>query len=445
MLLVFTPTLTNRIGYTLHVVLGHLLHTPFEITTNADTFAHHADARLCYGPERIVDNCVWIKSANLLFRSTVEDQEPTDTERSALQGLFPVYGRNLDFDFDLLAATFFLVSRYEEYLPHHTDEHGRYKPEESVAYRNGFLQEPVVDRWALMLRRKIEEVFPLFRFAQRPFQMEVTVDIDAAYCYRGKGWWRSFVGFGKDLLLHRDPHQARHRWRCLTGKEPDPFNTFDHILALKQRYPHTTLLFFALLANYGPFDKNISHNHEEFRQLLKHLADYVRVGIHTSYASHSDSALIETEVDRLNAILHHNVTRNRAHFLLMSLPATYRQLLLHGIQHDYTMGYADMPGFRAGISVPYPFFDLYKDAEEPLLIHPFCLMDVTLHTKMGLSNDESESLFRQMIDKVADVGGTFSCIVHNQYLCNLFGWQGWSDTFDSIWAYGANKAKAASH
>lgn len=439
MLLVHVPKLTNRIGYTLHVLLGNVLRIPFEITTDADTFLAHVGPRLCYSPERLMPEAVWVKCDRLLQETTLEDMEPLVTECQGIPALFPVYGKGLDFNFDLFSATFYMTSRYEEYLPHRTDAHGRFSHTESLAYREGFLLRPVVDLWGDLLRRKLIEYNPDYQMPACRFSFEPTVDIDAAYCYRGKGFWRTLVGFAKDLLQERDPALARRRWRVLLGKEEDPFNTFEDILALSEKYPNVELTFFALMADYGPFDKNISYHNRDFCQLLKHLADYVRVGIHTSYASFDEPARIGMEANRLQDILHHSSRRSRAHFLRISLPHSYRELLRHNIHHDYTMGYADHPGFRAGISVPYPFFDIEEDSEKPLTIHPFCMMDVTLKRHMALSNEQTLNLFHKIVDELHQLHGTCSMVFHNQYLCEDYSWPGWRQVFEQMWEYGANK------
>lgn len=440
MLLVHVPKLTNRIGYTLNVVLGCVLHCDFEITTDKKTFLSHEGERLCYGPERLCDDCVWIKSTLLLLQSSIMEQEPGNCESEGVKAIFPVFGRNLDFNFDLLAAAFFMVSRYEEYLPHHTDEHGRFLPSDSIAYHNGFLREPVVDQWAYMLAEKIREKFPTFEVPHNNFHFEVTVDIDAAFRYRNKGVWRTILGFWKDLVLNYKPEDARARLTALFHKSTDPYNTFDIILNLQERYPKTSLIFFALLGDYGIFDKNISYQNEEFRQLLKHLGDYAKVGIHNSYASHKFPHLLDIESDRLKDILHNATSRSRSHFLLLTLPHTYRALTRANIRHDYTMGYAEEPGFRAGISVPYPFYDLARDGEMPLTIHPFCLTDATLKRSLGLSNEEAYKLYCSLVDKTRSVNGTFCYIMHNQYLNDQFGWDGWLEQTEKAWAYGASSS-----
>ena len=434
-MLIYVPKLTNRLGYTLNVIFHNVLHVDFEITTDADTFSQRADAALCYGPHRVSENAVWIKSCDLLFQTTIESQEPHAFVSDGIHALFPVYGRDLDFHFDILAATFYMVSRYEEYLPHHTDIHGRFLACESIAYQEGFLRKPVVDQWAQMIGKKINERFPDIRFQQHRYEHLTTIDIDAAYCYKNKGTFRTLAGFARDLFLRHDAAEFHHRWRVITRKEDDPFDTFDYILNQQARHPGNPVVFFVLLADYGMFDKNISYHNAEFCQLIKHLGDYAKIGIHTSYASFNNPETIETETSRLANITHRNIVRNRSHFLRLQFPETYRVLLHAGIRHDYTMGYAEEPGFRAGISVEFPFYNLERDSEMPLTIHPFSIMETTLKRYKNMPPDEAWEVFKEIMDNVKAVDGTFSCIWHNQNLCDDFGWQGWRKVFEQMLDY----------
>jgi hypothetical protein len=133
------------------------------------------------------------------------------------------------------------------------------------------------------------------------------------------------------------------------------------------------------------------------------------------------------------------VVRGRYHFLRLRLPRSYRIMQHAGIRHDYTMGYADAVGFRAGISVPYPFYDVERDHENDLLIHPFCVMDTTLKKYLNLSPAEGLEEYKRLIDLVRKVDGTFCCIVHNQNLNELDGWAGWKDTYEKMVEYAGNK------
>ena len=138
MLLIHVPRLTNRLGYTLNVIFRHILHSDFEITADINVFDKHKGAKLCYGRQPIGDS-IFLRSTDILFQTTIVDQSPRCIDYDGLPGLFPVYNQASCVPFDLLASTFYCLSRYEEYLPHFTDEHGRFPATESMAFREGFL------------------------------------------------------------------------------------------------------------------------------------------------------------------------------------------------------------------------------------------------------------------------------------------------------------------
>ena len=435
MLLIHVPKLTNRLGYTLNVVFQHLLHADFSITTDEEYFLNHGDAKLCYGHKRLGDS-LFIKSQGLLFETSIEEQEPHAECREGQWIMFPVYGRDLDFDFDPLAATFYLVSRYEEYLPHREDEHGRFGAEESLAYREGFLQQPVVDQWAQLIKRKLTERYPDITLPSQNYRFVQTVDIDAAWCYLHKGAFRTLMGLGRDIFSRRDWEEVRRRFRVLLHREEDPYDTFDYIIATQQeRAPGSHLLFFVLLADYDEYDKPASYLNPHMRELVQHLDDYAKMGIHPGYHSLEHPMGADTEIKRMEAIIHRTIVRARYHFLRLRLPRSYRILAHAGIKHDYTMGYADEAGFRAGISVQYPFYDLERDHETELLIHPFCVMDTTLQKYMALTPAEGLDKYKELIDSVREVSGTFCCIIHNQNLTDLYGWQGWREVYEEMLEY----------
>ena len=431
MLLIHVPKLTNRLGYTLNVLFHSVLHTEFNITTDEEYFLQYGDAKFCYGPRRLGDS-LHIKSSKLLFQTSIEEQQPRPFQRDGQWMLFPVYGQELDLPFDLLAATFYMVSRYEEYLPHREDEHGRFVTSEHLSYIAGFKDEPVVDQWACLLKALIEARYPEFHFPSRSYRFVQTVDIDAAWCFLHKGAFRTAVGTLRDLVLRRDPAEVRLRWRVLTRRETDPFDTFDYILEQRQRVPDSYLIFFCLLADYDQYDKPSSYLNPHTRQLLQHLGDHAKIGIHPGYNSLEQPHNVDTETQRLESILHRTIVRSRYHFLRLQLPVSYRILQHAGLRHDYTMGFADDTGFRAGISTPYPFYDLERDVETELTIHPFCVMDTTLQKYLKMTPEEGVERYRKLIDGVRRVNGTFCCIVHNQNLSERYGWEGWRSAYEQM-------------
>lgn len=442
MLLIFVPKLTNRAGYTINVVMRDYLQTDFAITTDARAFQSHEGSRLCYATKP-VEGCdaPFVKAAKILFETSIEEQECHVFDYEGIPAMFPVYGRDTVLPFDPFASIFFMLSRYEEYLPHRKDSHGRFLASESLAFRKGFLQTAVVDRWALLLRDILSRRYPELVFRNRSYLFEQTVDIDAAYCYRHKGIFRTVMGVLRDGIHRHDLDEVKHRLRVLRKKEEDPFDTFDYILNLSQQYSYrNNLIFFPLMGDYGIYDKPASPYCNEFRQLLQHLADYAKMGVHGSYYSADEPDRLEREIERLSDILHRSIVRNRFHFLRFNLPYAYRNLVQHDIVHDYSMGFAELPGFRCGTCTTVPFFDLNSDQESTLTMHPFMAMDTTFHTHMGISPNEAKAQLHALVDEVRAVDGTFSCIFHNQNLSDQFEWKGWRSVYEDLLEYGTRQS-----
>jgi hypothetical protein len=435
MLLIYVPKLTNRLGYTINVVMRDILQTEFAITTDADTLVHHPEAKLCYAPQPIASvDAIFLKSTHLLFETMIGEQECRYFDFNGTPAIFPVFHKDSALPFDPLAAIFYMLSRYEEYLPHRKDQHGRILITETLAYKNGFHLTPVVERWALMIKDLILEHYPETVFLKRNFSFEPTIDIDSAYCYLHKGWFRTCMGILRDGIHRRDPAEVKHRIRVLKKKEEDPYDTFDYIINLNKQY-RFPLIFFALLGDYSLHDKPISYLNNEFRQLLQHIGDHSKVGIHGSYDSAMEPKRLEQEIQRLAEILHRPIYRNRYHFLRFTLPRGYSNLEKQGITQDYSMGFADQPGFRNGSCSTLPFFHLSRNQEINLNIHPFVAMDTTCHTHMNLSPEEAIKLYHTLIDEVKAVDGTFSCIFNNQNLCEDFGWEGWRAVYEEVLQY----------
>lgn len=425
MLLIYVQRLTNRLGYTINVVMKHLLKTDFEITTSRDAFEQYNGAKFCYCEDPVGDS-LWLQPASILFETSIQGQELHYHEYEGTPAIFPVYNRRSMLPFDVLAASFYMVSRYEEYLPHHTDIHGRFLAEESLAYQKGFLQTAVVDRWALMLKDRILQQYPQADLGKRSFEFVETVDIDSAYCYRNKGFFRTCIGLARDILQRKDFEAVRDRFAVLTGKMDDPYDTFEYLLDHKR----SKLIFFVHLGDYGTYDKPTSYLNENFRDLLNHLADHAKMGIHPSYDVLEHPEKVGEQSGRLQNIVHREIKRSRFHFLRLNMPDSYRAIIDAEILNDYSMGFAEETGFRAGTCSTFPFFDLTDNHETQLWIHPFCLMDTTLQKYKKLTPEESLEQIRQLIDEVKAVDGKFIGIWHNQNLSEKNEWKGWRQVLE---------------
>ena len=109
MLLVHIPRMTNRLGYTLNVLFRHLLRLDFEITVDLDVFERHDGPKLCYGRQQLGDG-LFIRSCDLLFQTTIEDQQPRCFRYEEMPALYPVHNAESAFPFDIFAASFFCLA-----------------------------------------------------------------------------------------------------------------------------------------------------------------------------------------------------------------------------------------------------------------------------------------------------------------------------------------------
>ena len=257
------------------------------------------------------------------------------------------------FPFDIFAASFYLASRYEEYLPHKKDHYNRFDADQSLAFNEGFLHQPVINIWVNKLVEALKELYPDFEIPKRKYKFITTIDVDNAYAYKEKGFVRTLMGYGKAILT-LNFQDFRDRTKTLLGIQNDPYDTFDYQEKLVKDQ-NLTFIYFFLLGDYGVNDKNIPVSNTKFQSLIKSISDHSKIGIHPSFASNNSFNQLEKEVGRLSKVINREIWRSRQHFLKINLPDTYRNLIELDITDDFTMGYASNYGFRAGTCTPFYF------------------------------------------------------------------------------------------
>jgi len=426
MILVYTHKTTPRLVYTLQMVFKQFLGSEVQVTNQVEEFIAFEGVKMSYTKNSLGSE-LFFSSHAILFEKGIHDYTINIKSNNG-QKVFFEQAENSALPYDIFACSFYLLSRYEEYLPHIKDRFQRFPAKESIAYRNGFLKTPIIEYWLLDLVSAIQVKFPEFKPVSREFNFVNTIDVDNAYCYLEKGIVRA-VAASLRSLVNLDFEGLTQRIKVLIGKEKDPYDTFEYLLDLQSKYEFKSIYFF-LLADYGHNDKNIPVTSKKFQALIKSMADYVQVGIHPSWASSKDSSKLPKEIKRLEIITSREITRSRQHFLKLDLPTTYRRLIDLGIREDYTMGYASQVGFRAGTSLPFYFYDLDMETQTQLLIHPFAVMDGTLNEYMELPVDDAQYLVKELMDRVKKVNGTFISLWHNETVSDNRHWQDWKQVYE---------------
>lgn len=428
MITIFCEEITPRVSYTFEFVFTSVLGVDFTLTADREAFASSSGVRFAYGNEAM-EGALQFRAAGLLGEEGVLQQSVDVGECRGYPALFKV-GRESALEYDLFSAIFFLVTRYEEYLPHQTDKHGRYLAGQSTASQHGFLERPIVDVWAQLIGEVLMKEFPGLKFTERKFRYINTIDIDNAYAYVGKGAVRNVGGIVKSAM-QRDSDAISERLGVLSGKTKDPYDTYAYMKAMAEEC-ETEVKSFVLLGDYGAYDKNLPHSSTEQITMVKKMNEFSDVGIHPSYGSGERAESVQKEIRRLEEILDRPICSSRQHFLKMSFPETYRTLIANGIEEDYSMGYSEVLGFRAGTCTPFKFYDLQANESTNLTVYPFAVMDRTLNDHLKLSPEEAIDRVSDLFAEVEAVHGTLVSVWHNESLSNKREWLGWVPVYEHL-------------
>lgn len=430
MILFYAPRITNRIKYTASLLLESLCGFQVAYTDKSAEYSNFDGPRINYSQIPLSTEEIFVYSHGLLSMKGIKDIQPEVSKDNSLPVFFSGMSDHCFFGFDIFAAAFYLVSRYEEYLPYKADIHGRFEAKQSLAYKNDFLEKPLVNIYAEILSEAIKKKFKTAPSKENNYVFIPTYDIDNAYAYLGKGVLRNTGGLIKDLFSLKFSF-FKERISVLSGRKNDPFDTYNFQFELQKKYDLDTNYFF-LAADYGPYDNNIYVYSRRFDDLVKKVGDYAKVGVHASYNSFGNYNRLKMEIKRLSKIANRPVKKNRMHFLRLKLPDVYRDLIDCNIRKDYTMGYAGHIGFRASICSPFYFYDIEREQITNLKVFPFAVMDTTLKNYMKLGPDNAIKKINKLIDSVKKVDGTFISLWHNDSLSEQYGWKGWKKVYEHL-------------
>lgn len=425
-MLVYAEHNTQRLRYVLNFIFGEVLETDYRITGNAEEFRHEKGPKINYSADAGAGGFA-VPVSGLLQESGIREVEVGLKTGEGSPVLFhrdhlSVGGSQEGLDYDLFSAVFYMIARYEEYLPFRADRHGRFEAAVSLAGQQGFLELPVVDFWIKEFQARLTDRFGKIPLAAGRFRFLPTCDVDLPYAYLHRGRIRTL---GARL---RSGENGGLRREVLSGNAPDPFDTFEEMEAIHARHRLRPTIFF-LTARYGKFDRSISPDSRAFRSLVRQSGKFADLGIHPSYRASGNLRLLKKEAGSLARITGEPVTRSRQHYLKFRLPDSYRDYLEAGIREEYSMGFASAAGFRAGTSRPFFFYDLGMEEETRLRVFPFQVMDRTLKDYMGLTPEQGLEKILKIASAVRTVGGTFTSIWHNDTFSDSGEWIGWKDVY----------------
>jgi len=420
MLLIYSHTTSPRLQYICRFIFEEQLGIPFSITIDSEAFIQYEGPKINYSDREFNGQGYHILNHPLLFEEVILQQATQCFFHNGQKAFFKTGG---DHPFDVLAASFYLISRYEEYLPHTRDSYGRFGHENALAYKEGFLAIPLVNNWINDLAEKLKLQAPTINKNNETRNFIPTYDIDMGYSYRHKGLLRNAGGFFRNPSLERI--------KVLSGLQPDPFDAYAWLNALHAQYRLDPVYFFLVAERNKGYDKNILPHKDIMWKLVKQHAAKYAIGLHPSWQSGDEPNLLKKEKNQLEAMTGQDkpVTVSRQHYIRFNLPGGYRRLINAGITDDHSMGYGSINGFRASVASPFWWYDLDREEQTGLRIHPFCFMEANSYYEQKQTAGETFDEMMHYLHSCRAVNGTMISIWHNNFLGSVKSLLEWKEIY----------------
>ncbi len=417
----------NRIEYILDAVIKDRLNTSYTLTNDLEKFESYTGVKINYS-ECKISNSIQIFPHGLLQEESIYTQNISITRWMDLPCFFQSNG---DVPFDLFAASFYLITRYEEYLDHKKDIYGRYSAQNSLAVRENFIQLSLIDLWLEEFAKLIKSNFPEFEYQKSEFKTLCSFDIDQAYHYQHHNKFRQYKKM-LSALFKKGIRELIKINKIQKLKIKDPADNFDYLFDQLKVHNTQAIFFYLVSQNRHRVDANLSVNAPQLKKIIQQTALHHIIGIHPSYSSNNNLNELDEEIKCLKEIVGKPIRHSRQHFLFIKLPHTYLNIEKRGITNDYSLAYPEIPGFRASTSKSFKFFNLQNNQCSNINIHPLIMMDATFISYLKCDAEKAFQIMSPMIHQIKTTGGTFSYLFHNDY---LYEGSPWRKLFENILNY----------
>lgn len=401
-LLIFTQQGGPRLDYIISVLFGKKA----AVTESEQLFTQFGGARIQYLTEKKFDKVLHVQPQGLVFESDIHS---IIIECARWEG-YPIFFSGAgDIPFDIFSAAFYLVSRYEEYLPFTPDKYDRFPHTDSLAYREGFLSIPLVQHWVQQFKQILGVSFSP-SITDEPIFLP-TYDADILFQYKHQSIFHNLRSlFGH--LLHGRFSALSHQIQVIGGSMPDPYYQWPSLWKLLKEAGKQGTYFFSANEKQQGNDQQLSIHLAAVQSIIQECSRQGKVGWHPSLQSSVTFSEMKKERGLLQQVLLPSITDVRFHFLRFRLPESYRWLIDLGIDREHSMGYGAVNGFRASYADPFPWFDLQNNKVTSLLIHPFCYMDTAAIYHQHWAPAEAMAYLKQLQKNTRGVVDQLALVFH---------------------------------
>jgi len=349
---------------------------------------------------------------SLIVKDTFFNKYPNDLEYLKLENI----PEKIE-DLDIFSASFFMLTRWEEYVNRNRDVHNRFPAYESLAYKQGFLDRPIVNEYVEELKKMLLKLNDNLVFKEREYQLFLTHDVDELYQW--KSWKHVFKVVLGDVVKRKSINLACERvaeyFLIKREKIKDPFDTFDWLMDKSEAIGVKSRFYF-MSGGVTAYDNRYKIDEPKSLELIEKIKKrgYI-IGIHPSYNAYNDSEQFKKELNLLEKVTGQKIVEGREHYLRFEVPTTWQIWENNGMEVDSTCGYADKEGFRCGTGDEFSVFNILSREKLKLKERPLVVMDCSLFDY----NNDTYIQAQEKVKKMQKNTNIFTILWHNSYIKHI--------------------------
>lgn len=426
MICIYTDKYTNRLKYITDHIFNKILGQSVNIINKEEDLPSNLSSGLIvYSDSLKVKGALHIVPNGLLFKKGVREYDINMSLWEGEKVFFCTDGG--DIPFDIFSASFYLLSRYEEYLPIESNfnEDGTFKSDCSLAYKEGFLEKPIIDIWVYKLQEILKVKFSDYApSADSRFRFLPMVAVNSPYKYRTYSILGNILRMGRKLL-HGEFSAFIHQLKILLALEPDPYCNIGKIVEIHNRNSLRPL--FALrISNEKWYKRPIYFAYSAYKNVL--YRNY-QIALFASANASLSSSQLRTEKKFLSRIFKMRIVSNLFSKPEFVIPDAYNNLSRCNIKEDFSMQYPDRVGFRASTCTPFRIYNLKTEEYYSILVHSVAFSDWS-YVKKSLSKQNITEAIQSIANEVKKVNGELIVLSHNDSFVESGRWKGWTPAYE---------------
>lgn len=330
---------------------------------------------------------------------------------------------------DILASTFFMLTRWEEYVLGRKDT-GKCKEDDLLCVKAGYARVPVVHVYEEFLKYLLNKADIEVK-CNRKFAIKTTHDVDRCYLTG----WRELFDNARRVYARGNKPQA---WKIVKDyiwfkiHFRNPFDTYGFFMDYAEQIGIKDEFYFKC-CEANELGTTYQIEDEEVQRFIKCIKKREHnIGFHPSESTFLSHSQFAREVEKLILGAQPTSLIGRNHMLLIT-PSTYRDWEMAHTDFVSNYGFQARNGFRCGIAVPFTIFDFEQRRMLNLLEIPFEVMD-TVMLRNKPSFDEALSDIFDIIRIVKEYKGTL-CTNWHTNVYNMRAMIGYKQVYPKMIEY----------